>query len=413
MIILFWLAAGLLVFHYFGYPLLMGLLSHLKKNKPFSESGELPPLTMIISVYNEEDVIRERLENCLTLDYPRDKLRILVVSDGSTDSTHSIVEQYSQHGIELVVVPGRVGKTGTLNQVIPELASEIIVFTDANSMLRPDALKNLVRHFADPKVGAVCGELQLTGDAGAEGAYWRYEKAIKEFESKVSTLTVANGALYALRRSLHRPMNPQAANDFQHPLQVALQGYKSIYEPQAVAVETASGDERVEARRRVRIISRGWKGLISNIQVLNPFRAGFFTFQFIARKLLRWLGPFFLAIALGANIALVNRSAFYRATLVVQGVFYGLALLGWLLNKHRIRFKPAYVPFYFCLINWAALKALFRFLMGGDSAVWTPTTNLDASRGGVSPPNPACKAGVSPPNPACKAGISPPDSQEM
>ncbi|HCF49925.1 MAG TPA: glycosyltransferase family 2 protein, partial [Syntrophomonas sp.] len=227
MIILFWLAAGLLVFHYFGYPLLMGLLSHLKKNKPFPESGELPPLTMIISVYNEEDVIRERLENCLTLDYPRDKLRILVVSDGSTDNTHSIVEQYSQHGIELVVVPGRVGKTGTLNQVIPELASEIIVFTDANSMLRPDALKTLVRHFADPKVGAVCGELQLTGDAGVEGAYWRYEKAIKEFESKVSTLTVANGALYALRRSLHRPMNPQAANDFQHPLQVALQGYRS------------------------------------------------------------------------------------------------------------------------------------------------------------------------------------------
>lgn len=386
MTIVFWLAAGLLIFHYIGYPLLMALLSKLKKTRPLPEQGELPPLTMIISVYNEEDVIRERLENCLTLDYPRDKLRIFVVSDGSTDGTHGIVEEYSQHGIELMVVPGRVGKTGTLNQVIPELADEIVVFTDANSMLRPDALKTLVRHFADPKVGAVCGELQLTGDAGAEGAYWRYEKAIKEFESKVSTLTVANGALYALRKSLHRPMNPQAANDFQHPIQVALQGYTSIYEPHAVAVETASGDEAVEAKRRVRIISRGWKGLSSNLRVLNPFRAGFFTFQFIARKLLRWLGPIFMAIALGANIALVNRSLFYRATLVVQAVFYGLALLGWILNKFKLRFIPAYLPYYFCLINWAALKGLFRFLTGADSAVWTPTTNLDASRGGVSPP---------------------------
>ena len=372
MAILFWLSAGLLAFHYFGYPLLLGLLAKLKRTEPLPAGEESPPVTLIISVYNEEDVIRERLENCRTLDYPRDKLRILVVSDGSTDKTHDIVAEYAGEGVELEVVQGRVGKTGALNQVIPRLDTEIVVFTDANSMLRPDAIRQLVRHFADPRVGAVCGELQLTGDAGAEGAYWRYEKAIKQFESKVSTLTVLNGALYALRGDLHRPMNPQAANDFQHPLQVVLQGFRSAYEPRAIAQESGGVDEAVEARRRVRIISRGWKGLFSHIQVLNPFKVGLFSLQFIARKLLRWLGPLLMILALGSNIALAGRP-FYRVILVMQGSFYALALLGAVLNRLKIRLLPAYAPYYFCLINWAALKALVRVIAGRDSAVWTPT----------------------------------------
>ncbi len=373
MTILFWLSAGLLAFHYFGYPLLMGLLAKLKRDNPLPDQQEAPPLTMIISVYNEENVIRERLENCRELVYPRDKLKIMVVSDGSTDNTHSIVEEYKGQGVELRVVQGRVGKTGALNQVIPELDSELVVFTDANSMLRPDALGKLVRHFADPKVGAVCGELQLTGDAGAEGAYWRYEKAIKEYESRVSTLTVLNGALYALRKALHRPMNPQAANDFQHPLQVALQGFRSVYEPLAIAEEAGGIGGAVEARRRVRIISRGWKGLFSHSQVLNPFRVGLFSLQFIARKLLRWLGPVFMVLALGSNIALVG-SDFYRVILVIQGAFYALAILGMGFNLYKIRLLPAYLPYYFCLINWAALQALFRVILGRDSAVWIPTS---------------------------------------
>lgn len=377
--IMFWLSAGLLVLHYAGYPLLMGLIAKLKKARPLPDLEELPPVTMIISVYNEEEVIRERLENCLALDYPRDRLRILVVSDGSTDGTHSIVEGYRDQGIELRVVHGRVGKTGALNQVIPELDTDIVVFTDANSMLHPDAVTRLVRHFTDPGVGAVCGELVLTGDAGAEGAYWRYEKAIKQFESRASTLTVLNGALYALRKELHRPMNPQAANDFQHPLQVALQGYKSVYEPLAVAAESGGIDEAVEAKRRVRIISRGWKGLASHARVLNPFASGMFSFQFIARKLLRWLGPLLMLAALAANLFLAGEQ-FYQVILAGQALFYGLAILGLVLHKLSIRFKPAYIPYYFCLINWAALLAMVRAAAGRDSAVWTPTTNLEAQK---------------------------------
>lgn len=371
--VLFWLAVSLLGLHYVGYPVIVFLISKLNKPLPLPTEINLPPVTMIISVYNEEAVIKARLENCLNLDYPRDKLRILVVSDGSTDATHAIVESYAEHGIQLKVVSGRVGKTGTLNKVIPRLDTDIVIFTDANSMLRPDAITKLVRHFADPKVGAVCGELQFSGDAGAEGIYWKYEKAIKEWESKVSTLTVLNGALYALRRQLHRPMNPQAANDFQHPLQMALQGYRSVYEPEAVAIEETGSDEAVEAKRRVRIISRGWKGMISHIQVLNPFRTGLFSFQFIARKLLRWLGPVFMLIALGANLALAS-SPFYRGILLLQMAFYALASLGAILQRLGLRFKPAYLPYYFCVINWAALKALIRVLSGKDSATWTPTT---------------------------------------
>lgn len=405
MAVLFWFAAGLLIYHYAGYPLLIALLARLRTGKTYPPLAELPPLTLLISVYNEEDVIRERLENCRALAYPREKLRIVVISDGSTDGTHAIVEEYTQSGpalgeggqadspapregggtfgkaglgypfrVELRVVPGRLGKTGALNQVIPTLDTELLVFTDANSMLQPEALQLLVRPFTDPKVGAVCGELELVGDAGAEGAYWRYEKAIKQWESRVSTLTVANGALYALRRGLHRPMNPQAANDFQHPLQVALQGYRTVYEPGAVARESGGGSEAIEARRRIRIIARGWKGLGSCLQVLNPLKAGPFAFQFISRKLLRWLGPVFMVLALGANLALVWKG-FYFVILVGQGLFYSLALLGAVINKMGKRFLPAYLPYYFCLINWAALKALVRVILGRDSARWTPTPN--------------------------------------
>lgn len=374
MTVLFWLSAGLLVYHYAGYPLLLALLAALRKEKNYPPLGELPPLTLLISVYNEEDVIRQRLENCRALDYPKEKLRVLVVSDGSGDGTHEIVEEYRDFGIELEVVPGRVGKTGALNQVIPALDTDLVVFTDANSMLRPDALRLLVRPFADPRVGAVCGELELAGDAGAEGAYWRYEKAIKQWESRVSTLTVANGALYALRKNLHRPMNPQAANDFQHPLQVALQGYITVYEPRAIARESGGGSEAVEAQRRVRIIARGWKGLGSHLAVLNPFKAGFFTFQFVSRKLLRWLGPVFMAAALAANLALAGRGLF-SIILAGQGLFYSLALLGAVLNRKGRRFLPAYLPYYFCLINWSALRALIRVILGRDSARWTPTPN--------------------------------------
>lgn len=380
MAIIFWLSAGMLFLHYVGYPLLMACLAKIKKSVVYPVQEELPFITMIISAYNEDGVIGERLENCLALDYPQDKLKIIVVSDGSTDNTHSIVQQYRQHGVELIVVEGRVGKTEALNQVIPTLDTEIVIFTDANSMLNADALTHIVRPFLDTKVGAVCGELHYRGDSGLEGAYWRYEKAIKQWESKVFTLTVLNGALYALRRCLHQPMNPKAANDFQHPLQVALQGYRSVYAPQAIATEEVASDERIEARRRVRIISRGWRGLASNLRVLNPFRAGIFSLQFVARKLLRWLGPIFMITVLATNIFLVSNHDFYKVTLLLQGIFYAAALLGLVLKKMNLKFLPTHIPYYFCLINWAALKALFSTLSGRDFAVWTPTTKYDESR---------------------------------
>lgn len=371
--VLFWLAAGLLVLHYFGYPLLLCLISNLKAEKLLPEQTELPSVTVLISVYNEEAVIGERMENCLQLDYPPEKLRILVVSDGSTDNTDRIVEEYRKYGIELVKVQGRVGKTAALNWVIPQLSSEVVIFTDANSMICPDAIKQLVKHFADPKVGAVCGELRLTGNSRVERLYWRFENAIKRWESRVSSLTVLNGALYALRRHLHVPMNPQAANDLQHPLQVVLQGYRCVYESMAIAEECVGRDETVEATRRVRIVTRGWKGLISHIQVLNPFRAGTFSFQFIARKLLRWLSPVLMLMAFGLNLILAE-DLFYSAILIFQATFYGLATLGMALSRLKLRLTIVYFPYYFCLMNLAALKALWLVVAGRDSALWKPTS---------------------------------------
>lgn len=376
MAILFWVSVGLLVFHYLGYPMLMGILARILKPKPLPVLQEFPSVTLVISAYNEEDVIAERMENCLSIDYPRDKLDILVVSDHSLDNTNTIVKQYAINGIYLHEVKGRVGKTAALNEVITELDTDIVVFTDANSMLQPDALQKLVRHFADPNVGAVCGKLKLAGGIDAENTYWRYENLIKQWESRVSTLTVFNGALYGLRRQLHRPLNPQASNDFQHPGQVALQGFRCAYEPAAIAEESTGRDEGVEFRRRVRIICRGWRGMFSNIQVLNPLKSRAYAFQLIARKLLRWLGPVFMILILISNWALYYWSNLYKFSLVLQGIFYGAAILGFVFNRLGIKFCLTNQPYYFCLINFAALIGLIRFIGGYDSAVWTPTSKL-------------------------------------
>ncbi len=375
---LFWISVTSLFLSYAGYLLWLWFLSLFGRTNLNAENGDfLPSVTLLISAYNEEKVIEEKILNSLSLDYPSKKLSIVVVSDGSTDDTNSIVESYAPRGVGLVVVEGRRGKTHALNKVMPDVASEIVVFSDANTMYDSQAIKHLVAPFADARVGAACGELQLQSPDGAvatEGIYWRYEQLVKALESKTGGLTTFNGAIYALRPQLHKTMHPGAANDFQHALQLARARKASVYCPLARATEQTGSSSGVEFRRRVRIVSRGWRAFAANASVLNPFRVGLFSLKILLHKVLRWLGPVFLVAALVSNFFILQQPL-YQVALAGQAAFYTLALLGGFVS-----FKPANIIAYFCIINIAAFWGLLRFICGKDSATWAPTTHSDSTK---------------------------------
>ena len=379
---LFWLSFTLLIAVYFGYPVFLHATAGFKAD--YTNYGRVrtyfPSVTLLISVFNEAEIIDLKLKNSLEQDYPVDKYNIVVVSDGSTDDTENIVKKYDYGRVKFFQVEAKKGKTNAINVVMPELTSEIVVFSDANSMYAPDAIKLLVNNFQNKQVGGVCGKLfyykegRLKLNEPAEGLYWKYENWIKDNESKISKMIVFNGSIYAIRRTLHKPMNIQAANDLQHPLQVLMQGYKNIYAPEAVACEKTWHDDRSEFNRHVRIALRGWKGLAAYPQILFPGRFGLLSFHFFVRKVLRWLSPLFLITIFIANSILFSEP-FYGVFLYIQISFYLLALIGFLLS--RIGFNTTVnIFFYFCMANAALLVALIKFCCKTDSSVWIPTSHL-------------------------------------
>ena len=382
--LLFWFSAAVLFTIYFGYPFLLYAATFFVggKEKEYGPGDYNPTVTLIISVFNEARIIKEKLANSLAQDYLSDKYQVIVVSDGSTDNTDKIVSDYSSEKVRLFKMSERKGKTNALNAVLSEIQSDIVVFSDANSMYAPDAISKLVVPFQNNQVGGVCGELiygnghtQESSSNSPEGVYWKYEKWIKRSESKLSGVIVFNGSIYAIRRELHIPMNIEAANDFQHPVQVLLQGYKNVYEPEAVACEKTKHDDRSEFKRHVRIALRGWKGLFSNLHILNPFKVGFISFHFLLRKALRWLSPVFLLLILITNLILLNLT-FYQVIFGLQLLFYVFAFWGFLLSRKAVVtvFNPFY---YFILTNLALLVAFIKFCLRADSATWTPTSHLE------------------------------------
>jgi len=380
----FWFSAAVLFTVYCGYPFLLYAATFFigGKEKKYGPGDYYPTVTLIISVFNEASIIKEKLANSLAQDYLSDKYQVIVVSDGSTDNTERIVSGYSSEKVAFFNVPGRKGKTNALNAVLSVVQSDIVVFSDANSMYAPDAISKLVAPFQSKQVGGVCGELvygnghtEKSRDSSLEGLYWKYEKWIKRSEGKLSGAIVFNGSIYAIRRKLHKPMNIEAANDFQHAVQVLLQGYKNVYEPEAVACERTKDDDQSEFSRHVRIALRGWKGLFSNLHILNPLKVGFISFHFLLRKVLRWLSPVFLLLLLITNLILLNLT-FYQVIFGLQLLFYVFAFGGFLLSRKAVItvFNPFY---YFILTNLALLVAFIKFCLRADSATWTPTSHLE------------------------------------
>ncbi|EMP55585.1 family 2 glycosyl transferase [Marinobacter santoriniensis NKSG1] len=336
-----------------------------------------PGVTLIISCYNEAGVIRAKLDNALAMDYPADRLTILVVSDGSDDGTDDIVQGYQNKRITLIRQEGRLGKTMGLNLAMEQVKSDIVVFSDANAMYAPDAIRKLVRHFADESVGYVVGAALYTdGSEGAsarnENLYWRYELAIKSMESRLHSVVGGDGAIYAIRSGLWEPLQQRDINDFVNPLQIIARGYRGVFDSEARCFEETAGDFDRELARKERIVNRSIRGLMRVKEVLLPWRTGVFSFEVLSHKLLRWLIPLFLLIGYGCSVLLAMAG---RPLFVLIALGGGLLLLLALVGSFSSRKNelPAWLalPYYFVAVNWYAVRGIVKALQGQTQVTWS------------------------------------------
>ncbi len=360
---------------YFFYPAILSLLDIASPDlDPKKSIDEWPSVTLIIAAYNEEDVIAEKIENSLQLEYPSDKLRIIVFSDESSDRTDEIVQDYESDKIELQRIEGRVGKTECQNKVTSQVESDIIVYSDANSMYEPNAIKNLIREF-EPDVGCVVGELRYADDGGVEGEsfYWRYEQFVKRLESKVNSLVGGNGSIYAVRRSSYVPLPRELISDFAEPLAVITNGESVKYATDAVAWEKTGDSVENERSRRVRIVTRCWNTILNYLHLMNPIRYPTFSFQLISHKILRWLSPVLLLLVLVSNVMLVmlTTSSLSLALLLLQSLFYVFALIGMIGEVAGTNMPTVFhVPYYFLVSNYGMLLGLSNFIFGENIVTW-------------------------------------------
>ncbi len=368
----FWAALGLVAWVYVGYPLALFLASRVVA-RPVHKARIQPAMTMIIAAYNEERDIVRKLENTLALDYPRDKLEVLVASDGSTDRTNELVAGFGPP-VKLLALP-RAGKTSGQNQAAAIATGDVLVFSDASTIYDGDALNALAQNYADPTVGSVGGDVRYTreGDAVAgkgRQLYWNYEAAIRRWESRIWTVIGATGCIYSIRRSLYTQLDPAAISDFVQPAKALLEGYRSVVEDDAGAYEIAESKELGdELQRRSRVALRGLRGIGYMPEMLNPFRHPWLCFQLVSHRLLRWLVPVFLITAFVANAFLLARPA-YAVLFGMQVAFYGGALAAAILERRDVRPRALVIPLYFCLINLAPLLALWALLKGEKKVLW-------------------------------------------
>lgn len=374
---IFWVCTFIIVYGYLLYPLFLYILNIFWKPKPHKSSDTLPNVSVIISMYNEEKVIRERIENCLSLDYPKDHIELIFASDASDDRTNEIVREYAGRGVVLYDYPKRRGKVNVLNETVPKAKHDILIFSDANTMFAKDALKKLVRHFEDPKIGCVCGRLQFVSAEGSktgelEGVYWRFETYLKTKEGRRGSLLGANGGIYALRKELFFYCPPDTiVEDFVVPMKILQKGFKVIYEPQALATEEAAKHIVHEKQRRIRIGAGDFQALFMLLPMLSPLK-GFSSLAFWSHKVIRWFVPFFLIFTFIANLLLID-DPFYLALFIMQCGFYVFAFIGQALSWVGVHNKLFNLCYYFVSMNLALLLGFFRFVAGRQNAAWERT----------------------------------------
>jgi cellulose synthase/poly-beta-1,6-N-acetylglucosamine synthase-like glycosyltransferase len=377
------LSISTILYVYVAYPIILQLLSLLLKTKPARQDEMLiPEVSLIISCYNEVDVVKEKIENSLAIDYPKDKLKIIIVSDGSDDGTDEIAKQYSTAGIVLIRQEGRLGKTSAINLAMEQVTSEVVVFSDANAMYETDAIKKLVRNFADETVGYVVGAALYTDGktsaaAASEDIYWRYEIKLKTLESKLHSVVGGDGAIYAIRRDLFIELDAKDINDFVNPLQIIAQGYRGVFDAEANCLEETAGDFSKEAKRKQRIVNRSFRGLMKVKEVMNPFKFGFFSFEVISHKLLRWLIPVFIvSFAFGSLFLSYENIHAFKIVTFLGIIFLWLAQIGFLKSRDKHSSPLFFIPYYFLMVNYYSLIGVITALSGNIQVTWsTPRTN--------------------------------------
>jgi cellulose synthase/poly-beta-1,6-N-acetylglucosamine synthase-like glycosyltransferase len=395
---LVWLTLGLVAFSYVGYPLVLAVWDGVRealdglrflgggperRGALAAPSTDWPRISLVFSAYDEEGCIRQKIENCLTLDYPPDRFEIVVGCDGCGDRTAEIARDAGGARVRVHELSPRSGKASVLTQLVPTTQGDVVVLTDANVLLERGALRALARRFRDPSVGAVVGRLRLMNPANREvkeGVYWLYETFLKYYEGKHGCVLGANGGLYAVRRLLFSPLAADTlTDDFVIPVRIAVRGWKVVFAPDAVALEDAAGDVDREFVRRARIGAGNWQALARIPDLLDP-RVGFLFFAFVSHKLLRWVAPFLLATALAANVAAAAAPGAwgYRGLLAAQVAFYLLAIAGRVGRAGPLR--AASHAYYFVAMNAALAVGLWRFVRGTQPATWRRTP-----RGSLSP----------------------------
>ena len=374
MVVLFWLLVAIIFYTYFGYPLVTLIVSLFVERKVARADIE-PSITFLITAYNEEKGIKAKLEDTIALDYPKDKLEILVASDASSDNTDNIVQGFQDKRVRLFRVEGRVGKTETQNQAVKTAKGEIIIFSDATTKYEKSAIRKIVRNYADPQVGAVSGrykyfDLNNTQTGTGSIAFWDYENFIKARQTRIRTITGCCGCIYSVRKNLYVKLPGDIISDLVEPLKILEQGYRIVFEPEALAYETTCQKSEEEFRMRVRVISRGMQGILYMKHLLNPFKYGFIAFQLISHKVLRWLIPLFLLTLYITSILLLNKNLLYKIAFLLQTLFYLSALIGFLMDFLTKKVKIFSLPLYFCVLNIASAIALIKTSMKRKSVTW-------------------------------------------
>ena len=386
----FWWSTAVLFYTYLGYPILLLVMSRFRK-RPVLRAVQSSSVSIVIAAYNEERDLKVKLQNTLALDYPKDKIEVIVASDCSTDRTDQIARSFASRGVHLVRQELRLGKTAAQNAAVEQAIGDILLFSDSTTLYSPDILRVILPNFADPTVGCVAGCLIYVDPAGSSigrGArsYWGYESFLKRCESRVGSLVGVSGCLYAVRRSAYVPFPSEACSDFLIATTMVEQGLRAIYDPDAVCFEETNRWADEEFKMRVRIITRTLSDLWRHRLMMSPLRSGFYAVQLISHKVLRYLVPFFLIATLLTSMILAPFSTFYAIVSAGQICFYLAAALSWMLERTGKSIRKLALPQYFVLANLAAFVAFLKFLRGEKYSLWEPGRK---PRTAATPPTPS------------------------
>jgi glycosyltransferase involved in cell wall biosynthesis len=369
--ILFWLSLLFIFYAYAGYPLLLMALS-IFRNRAIKKGDIAPTVSFIITAYNEEGRIREKIENTLKQDYERDKFEIIAASDCSTDGTDEIIKSYQPHGVKFIRVFERSGKESAQKHATDIASGEIFIFSDAATILRPDGVGNIVKNFHDPTVGCVSSVdtlIDSDGKVGGEGAYVRYEMFLRRLETKANMLVGLSGSLFAARRTVCQAWATDLPSDFNTVLNSVKMGLRGVSDPESVGYYRDIANDKKEFDRKVRTVVRGISVFMRSLPLLNPFQYGLFSWQLFSHKLCRWLVPFAMAGAFISNMGLMLHSTVYLLLFILQGTFYAVAFGGIMTNVFS-REKYFKIPAFLVLVNLSILNAWYRYVKGERIIAW-------------------------------------------